>query len=85
MCHCGKVFVGASSKTATVQMLRARGWHHSVGKTQAGVDYEALLCPGCARDEHRKVRATPVMDQDDLPLDWEQLRVDPKRRGFSSR
>lgn len=86
VCHCGKVFIGATAKAATIQMLRARGWHHSAGVTQAGADYEALLCPSCARDEHRKVRAAPAaMDQDDLPLDWEGLRVQAKGSGFASR
>lgn len=81
---CGKCFLGAKMREVTVQMLRARGWHHSVGVTQGGEDYEALLCPSCARDEHRRVVSKPSIDQDDLPFDWDALRV-VKGSGIQSR
>lgn len=84
-CGCGNVFSGARTREGTIQMLRARGWHHSVGSTYGGADYEALLCPACARDERRRKRSEPDMDQSELPIDWDNYRVEVKGEGFQSR
>lgn len=72
-CHCGSTWPAAATRDVTVQMLRARGWHHSAGKTLGGDDYEALLCPTCVKGE-KKRRTTPSgsgLDQDALPINWD--------------
>lgn len=85
ICGCGNMFIGATRREDTVQMLRARGWNYSVGQTQGGQDYEAVLCPSCARNEHKRVVSKPTIQQDDLPFDWEALRVSKESGGSHTR
>ena len=68
-----------------VQVLRALGWHHSSGETMGGQPYEALLCPSCAKDEHRRKRTPQLIDQDALPFDWGQCAATPQSQGGHTR
>lgn len=68
-----------------VQVLRALGWHHGAGVTIGGQDYEALLCPNCAKDVKRKVIIKSTMKQDQLPIDWGHYRQQPKSQGGHTR
>lgn len=80
-CHCGAKRPAAATREGTLQTLRAQGWHHSAGKTLSGNDYEALLCPACAKDEKKRrvTKPDPGLDQDALPINWDTYR--PKVKG----
>lgn len=78
--------VSSPDRGTAVEVMRAMGWHHSKGITIGGDQYEALLCPHCGRDEHRKTRPkTPPIEQDGFDLDWEQYRAGVTGNGFQSR
>lgn len=76
---CGKVGV------EDVEVLRALGWHYDKGRTIGGQDYEALLCPHCAKGAHRKTIIKSTLEQDQLPIDWGQYRALPKSQGGHTR
>lgn len=83
---CGRQGAGNAHRATAVEMLRVLGWHHSKGTTIGGHQYEGILCPGCARDEHRKnSRKKELPEQDALPLNWENYRVQEQGEGFQSR
>lgn len=63
---CGKARIGHLDRHQAIQMLRAGNWHHAKGLTIGGVPYEAILCPGCARDEHKRTRKIITIEQDAL-------------------
>lgn len=69
----------------SVETLRVRGWHYGSGVTIGGVPYEALLCPRCAKDVKRKVIVKSTLEQDQLPIDWDSCRVEPKSQGGHTR
>lgn len=70
---CGRHGYGDKNRHRAIQRLRAAGWHHSSGQTYGGRDYEEILCPSCAKDERRKKRDRPRMEQDTLPMMQEEL------------
>lgn len=82
---CKAIRVGAATKQATIQMMRAAGWRHMCGKTLGGQEFETILCPKCAKDEKRRARKTEEAEQDVLPLDWEEVRIVVGGQGVSSR
>lgn len=72
-------------RDASIQLLRAAGWHHMKGRTQGGVDFESLVCPECGKGERRRPRAMGSPEQDTLPLDFEKGRIVGGKQGVSSR
>lgn len=82
---CGKTGPGHRDHQVAVQMLRALGWHHGEGVTMGGQRYEALLCTGCARDEHRRKRSIQQVEQDAFPIDWDTCRVVERGQGSQTR
>jgi hypothetical protein len=68
-----------------VEVLRALGWHYGNGVTIGGAPYEVLLCPGCAKDEKRRVVIRPSIEQDALPIEWEQFKAAKKGQGGHTR
>ena len=68
-----------------VEVLRALGWHYGNGFTIGGVQYEALLCPACAKDEKRRAVTKPQIEQDALPIDWGQYTAAVKGQGGHTR
>lgn len=83
---CSEARIGHADRATAIQMIRAGGWHHAVGVTIGGVPYEAILCKTCARDERKRPRtAKPLADEQALPMDWEQWRIDGSGTGYTSR
>lgn len=72
---CGHVRVAACTQGDTIEMMRAAGWAHMKGTTLGGQEFETILCPACRRDEKRRTRVKAEMDQEALPLNWEEGRV----------
>ena len=81
---CGKVGPGHEVRRLGIEFLRVLGWHYGNGETIGGDQYEVLLCAACAKDEHRRVIKKPSIDQDALPIDWEQFKVQGKSSGGHS-
>jgi hypothetical protein len=71
---CGAIRPGTDDRHMTIQMMRAAGWRHMKGTTRGGQDFETVLCPRCAKDEKRRTRSQEIVDQEALPLDWEEGR-----------
>lgn len=82
---CATVRICVSERAKAIQMMRAGGWRHMEGKTLGGQDFETILCPGCTRDERRRTRTKADVEQDALPLDWEEGRAVVGKQGFQSR
>ena len=68
-----------------VEVLRALGWYYGAGSTIGGSQYEALLCPACAKDEKRRVVTKVSIEQDALPIDWGRYRAVVKGQGGHTR
>lgn len=68
-----------------IEFLRVLGWRHGAGVTIGGQPYEELLCPLCAKDEKKKVRTKPDLEQDALPIDWDQYQTVPRTQGGHTR
>jgi hypothetical protein len=79
VCSCGR------EGPSDVEVLRALGWHYGNGVTISGAQYEALLCPACAKDEKRRVVRKPSIEQDALPLDWGRCAAVVKGQGGHTR
>lgn len=82
---CGLERVCVEDRHMAIQMMRAAGWGHMKGLTEGGQEFETILCRGCRKDERKRSRNTPTMEQDVLPLDFEGGRETIGRQGFSSR
>lgn len=82
---CGKVGPGHEVRRLGIEFLRVLGWHYGAGDTIGGQRYEQLLCPHCAKDTQRRVVAKVSIEQDELPLDWGQCRVQEKTQGGHTR
>lgn len=82
---CGSTRGVTSNREESIQLLRAGGWRHLSGKTMEGNEFETILCSKCVKDERRKPRGVKEIEQDALPLDWEQGRIVVGRQGISSR
>lgn len=81
---CGEARLGHLDRVKAVQMIRAGGWHHAVGITIGGLPYEATLCRTCAHEERKRPRVTVILDnQEQLPIDWEQWRIDGTGSGHT--
>lgn len=68
-----------------VEVLRALGWHYGNGVTMGGAAYEVLLCPRCAKDEKRRTVNRAAIEQDALPIDWDQYAAVVKWQGGHTR
>lgn len=55
------------------------------GQTLEGKQFETILCPKCVKEEKKRSRAPKEIEQDTLPLDFEEGRIVVGRQGFSSR
>lgn len=55
------------------------------GKLEGGDDFETILCPKCVRESRRKPRGNKELDQEALPLDWEQNRIVVGQQGVQAR
>lgn len=67
---CRKVGPGHEVRRLGIEFLRVLRWHYGSGETIGGRPYEVLLCPACAKDEHRRMVVKPSIEQDELPLEW---------------
>lgn len=70
---CPQLGAGTGDQHSTIQRLRAAGWHHAAGQTLGGQSYEALLCPGCAREQKRRKQIKFSFEQQSLPMMQEEL------------
>lgn len=82
---CGRTEAGHSVRKIAIEFLRVMRWHYGTGETIGGQQYEVLLCPDCSNDQHRRPRQTVTLEQDALPIDWEQFKVLPKTQGGHTR
>jgi hypothetical protein len=84
---CGQTRMGHHIRPAAIQMIRAGGWHHALGHTIGGEPYEAILCKGCVREEHKRPKKITPMDMtgEELPLPWEEWRIVEHGPGSQSR
>lgn len=82
---CGFERVVLEDRDAAIQLLRAGGWHHMRGKTLGGQEFETILCRKCAKDERRRTRVKEEVEQDALPLNWEEGRIVVGKQGVQSR
>lgn len=82
---CGATETGHPDRNMAIQLLRVMRWHHGVGETIGGQQYEVLLCPACSKDTHRRVIVKSAIEQDALPFDWDQFVVAPKTQGGHTR
>jgi hypothetical protein len=82
---CGTKEYGHQIRELAIVFLRAMRWHYGSGQTIGGQQYEQLLCPACAKNEHRRIVIKPAIEQDALPIDWEALRPAPKSQGGHTR
>lgn len=82
---CGKTEAGHSVRRIAIEFLRVMRWHHGSGVTIGGQQYEVLLCPSCSSDTHKRVVSKPTIEQDALPIDWNQFVVQPKTQGGHTR
>ena len=82
---CGATRGVTGDREESVQLLRAGGWRHLKGKTLGDEDFETILCPGCVKDQRRRSRDKTQVEQDTLPLDFEEGRIVVGRQGVSSR
>jgi hypothetical protein len=82
---CPKIRVCVDDRALAIQMMRAGGWRHMAGTTLGGQDFETILCPGCAKDERRRGRTNKDIEQDALPIDWEEGRIVVGKQGVQSR
>lgn len=82
---CGATRGVVSDREMSIQLLRAGGWRHMAGKTLEGKEFETILCPRCIKEEKRRSRGTKEIEQDTLPLDFEEGRIVVGSQGVSSR
>lgn len=82
---CGKVETGHGVRATTIEVLRVMRWHYGSGMTIGGQQYEVLLCPDCSSETHRRVVIKPSIEQDALPIDWDQFKMQPKPQGGHTR
>lgn len=82
---CGKTGPGHEVRRLGIEFLRVLGWHYGSGDTIGGQQYEALLCPACSKDEHRRKVTKPTIKQDALPLDWDACKTVPQSQGGYTR
>jgi len=82
---CGTLGPGYARRKLAIDFLRVLGWHYGEGVTIGGQQYEVLLCPDCSKNQKRRVVTKPEIDQDELPIDWEQYRVQPRTQGGHTR
>lgn len=69
-----------------IQVIRAAGWHHSIGRTIGNVPYEAILCRACVKEEYKRPKKTLLVDQEEsLPIEWDKWRKDESGPGGHSR
>lgn len=85
ICACGRVGPGHERRDVAIQYLLGLGWHHSAGTTIGGQQYEAVLCPACAKDERKRKVKKFSFDEEALPLDWAACKPEVTGEGFSSR
>lgn len=81
---CGRKGPGHDSRRIAVEYLRALGWHHSHGRTIGGDEYDAILCPQCAKNEKQKKLTKSTLDDEPLPLNWEEFRPEARGPGYQS-
>lgn len=79
--NCKTVGPSAGSRQQTVEFLRCKGWHHAQGVTYGLQPYEVLLCRGCVTEERKRAIRQPVIQQDALPIDWDQLEAEAQGDG----
>ena len=82
---CGKTEAGHSVRKLAIEFLRVMRWHYGNGETIGGQQYEVLLCPDCSNETHRRVVNKSTIEQDALPIDWDQYVVTPKSQGGHTR
>lgn len=82
---CPAIRVCVDDRHQAIQMMRAGGWRHMKSTTLGGQEFETILCPKCTKDQKRKTRAKAELEEDVLPLDFEEGRVVVGRQGVSSR
>lgn len=82
---CGFKRGGVPDIAVSVQMLRAGGWGYFRGVNIGGEEFETIACPRCRKDEKRRPRVKESIEQDVLPLDFEEGRIVGGQQGVSSR
>lgn len=83
--NCGATRGVTADREESVQLLRAGGWRHMAGQTLEGKQFETILCTKCVKEEKKRSRAPKEIEQDTLPLDFEEGRIVVGRQGVSSR
>lgn len=68
-----------STRDQTIQLIRAAGWHYWEGETMGGGRSQMTLCRTCVHDEKRMSRKQIEIEQDSLPLSWEECKVEPRK------
>lgn len=82
---CGAVKLLCSDRELAIQMLLASSWNYASGFTLSGGPYEMIRCTKCAHEQHKRRQKEVGVQEDVLPLDWEEGRKVERGQGFQSR